>query len=215
MALISARTRRGIRLDLMRLRARISSRLRRPDLRPTRLHLGCGSRRIDGWLNVDLIGSDFDCDLGSPFPLPSSHYEAAVAQQVVEHLELETDLPLFLKETHRVLRTGGVLWVSCPDMAAACAAYTADRASSLVADRRSRWPDFSLDGAPSQHFVNVLFHQGGQHCNLFDVDLLQWLLDRAGFREIERRNEPAMREELPAVPVRGDDAVAVYVRALK
>jgi predicted SAM-dependent methyltransferase len=215
MAMLSARTRRGIRFDLMRLRARISSRLRRPNLRLTRLHLGCGSRRIDGWLNVDLIGSDFDCDLGSPFPLPSSHYEAAIAQQLVEHFELETDLPLFLQETHRVLRPGAVLWVSCPDMATACTAYAADRATSLVADRATRFPSFSLAGAPSQHFVNVLFHQGGAHRNLFDEELLSWLLVRAGFCEIERREEGALLEEFPAVPVRGDDAVALYVRALK
>jgi hypothetical protein len=32
---------------------------------PNKLHFGCGERKVNGWLNVDLVGSEVDVDLTS------------------------------------------------------------------------------------------------------------------------------------------------------
>ncbi|NJO01468.1 MAG: hypothetical protein HC880_07065 [Bacteroidia bacterium] len=53
----SERTRKLILFDILRLKARRVSRHPK-QFSQTNLHLGCGNRKIEGWLNLDVIGSD-------------------------------------------------------------------------------------------------------------------------------------------------------------
>ncbi|MEY4548881.1 MAG: hypothetical protein RL685_5076 [Pseudomonadota bacterium] len=213
-ALLSRRTRRGLRFDLMRLRARL--RHRRLGLVPEQplLHLGCGKRRIPGFLNVDVAGSEYDVDLGfGKLPWADGSFDAVVAQQVIEHLDLEVELPALLSEVRRVLRPGGQIWLSCPDMERVCRSYLEDRGASLVSDRVKRWPDFSLGSLPPQHMVNVVFHQAGEHLNLFDYPLLAHVLQQQGFVSPVRVAESDLRQRFPEFPLRDDDDISLYVTA--
>jgi predicted SAM-dependent methyltransferase len=214
--LLSRRTRRGLRFDLMRLRARLKHW--GAGLVPARplLHLGCGERRIPGFLNVDVVGSEYDVDLGSgKLPWADGSFDAVVAQQVIEHLDLEMELPRLLAEIRRVLRPGGQLWLSCPDMERVCRAYLADGGASLLRDRLKRWPEFSMGDMPPQQMVNVVFHQSGEHLNLFDYSLLAWLLERQGFNAPVRVAEADLLRRFPEFPLRNDDDISLYVRAEK
>jgi predicted SAM-dependent methyltransferase len=214
--LLSKRTRRGLRFDLLRLRARLKHRSQ--GVVPARplLHLGCGKRRIAGFLNVDVAGSDYDIDLTSgKLPWVDAAFDVVVAQQVIEHLDLEHELPDLLAEILRVLRPGGQVWLSCPDMERVCRAYLTDAGASLLRDRRKRWPDFSLGEMPPQQMVNVVFHQSGEHLNLFDYSLLAWLLRSKGFANPERVAEADLLRRFPEFPLRDDDDISLYVRAEK
>jgi len=214
--LLRERTRRALRFDLIRLCARMKHRAQGAVPSHALLHLGCGQRRMAGFLNVDALDSDYDVDLAcGTLPWGSSSFDAVVSQQVIEHLELQSELRPLLSEILRVLRPGGEVWLSCPDMESVCRGYIADRGRSLLEDRRQRWPTWSLAGTPPQHMVNLLFHQGGGHVNLFDYELLIWLLEQVGFVECARVNEADLRRRFPTVPPRRDDAVSLYVRALK
>jgi hypothetical protein len=73
--------------------------------------------------------------------------------------------------------------------------------------------DLGMDSIPSQHMVNHVFHQSGEHRNLFDFRLLSWALERAGFSDIEHLNEPAFLSRFPECPLRADDRFTLYVRA--
>jgi predicted SAM-dependent methyltransferase len=215
-ALLSRRTRRGLRFDWLRLRARL--RHRNLGVVPARplLHLGCGKRRIPGFLNVDVAGSEYDVDLGSgKLPWVDGAFEAVVAQQVIEHIDLESDLPALLGEILRVLRPGGQVWLSCPDMERVCRAYLEDRGASLMRDRLKRWPEFSIGEMPPQQMVNVVFHQSGEHLNLFDYSLLAWLLRQQGFVNPVRVAEADLLRRFPEFPLRDDDDISLYVKAEK
>jgi predicted SAM-dependent methyltransferase len=167
-------------------------------------------------LNVDVAGSEYDVDLTSgSLPWVDGAFDAVVAQQVIEHIELESELPLLLGEIFRVLRPGGEVWLSCPDMERVCRAYLGDGGASLLEDRRKRWPDFSLGEMPAQHIVNVAFHQAGEHLNLFDYPLLSWLLERKGFSSPVRVTEADLLRRFPEMPLRDDDAISLYVKAQK
>ncbi len=207
------RTRRALKFDWARLRARLSSN-GTPQPSSRSLHLGCGGRRVPGFLNVDVRGSEWDVDLAlGRLPWDDHSFDSVVSQQVIEHLELEHELKPLLRELHRVTAPGGAVWLACPDMESICRSYLRDGGAALLADRRQRWPGFSLGGLPPQQMVNVLFHQAGEHVNLFDFGLLQFLLVDAGFRDVTRKAEAELLAAFPAFPRRDDDEFSLYVRA--
>jgi predicted SAM-dependent methyltransferase len=177
--------------------------------------LGCGSRKVEGWLNIDIADSDFDVDLGSPLPFADSAFEIIVCQQVIEHLDLKTELTPLLRELNRILRIGGVIWLACPDMRKVCESYVNDRGQSLLRARLQRWPNSNLDGMPSQHLINILFHQDGQHKNLFDYEMLAAILEASGFTSIAKESEKNLLEKIEGWPQRNDDEIALYVSARK
>lgn len=113
-----------------------------------KLHLGCGTRTPEGWLNVDaalgarlaklrplrpllratgafrLAWSDAITihDLRRPFPWPDASAEAIYSSHTLEHLS-KFDGARFLDECARVLAPGGVVRIAVPDLAALVAEY--------------------------------------------------------------------------------------------
>lgn len=199
--------------DLIRLRARLR-RIGRYRIDPLvrQLHLGSGARHVSGWLNVDAAHSDLDIDFTHRMPWRADSFDVIVSQHVIEHLELFSELLPLLIELNRVLRPGGEVWLSCPDMEKVCRFYIEGRADELVLDRARR-DGYSTHGAPAQHIVNDLFHQWGEHKNLFDFEILAWALNRSGFTDIHKVDEAALLARFPDFPARHDDAQTLYVAA--
>ncbi len=212
----SPRTISVMRFDLVRLLTRIK-RYGDKDITPirNRLHIGCGWKFVRGWLNVDVRHSECDVDLASgKLPWPCDCFEAVVSQHVIEHLELMTECLPLMCELQRVLRPGGEIWLSCPDIEKICRSYLEFQMEDLLADRIERWPHYSMGDVPTSHMINDLFHQDGEHKNLFDFALLAWMLERAGFREIKRVDETDLLARFPKFPPRHDDKQSIYVRAV-
>lgn len=182
-----------------------------------KLHLGCGSRRFEKWVNVDVIRSDLNLDLSQgKLPWKDDCYNTIVSQHVIEHLELYSELIPLFRELHRVLMPGGKMWLSCPDMEAVCAGYQSDKGTKLLASVQRRYPNFKLaESAPSQQIVNYLFHQMREHRNLFDFELLEWALKHAGFSKVTKTNELELMENEPDVAKRDDDDISLYIFAEK
>src|SRR3989304_4360951 len=86
----SIRTRRLIRYDLIRLSARLKRWRDRNVVPPkNKLHFGCGTRHVPGWLNVDVAKSEYDVDLASGrLPWKDSVFDVAVSLHFIEHIEL-------------------------------------------------------------------------------------------------------------------------------
>ena len=84
------------------------------------LNLGCGWRRVEGALNVDLsprVAADLVHDLNRrPWPLPDGHFREVLAYDVLEHLE---DVVAALEEIHRVCRDGAVVRITLPHFSCA------------------------------------------------------------------------------------------------
>lgn len=82
-----------------------------------RIHYGCGSNLIEGWLNVDL--SEFDApnyrrvNLVEKHPFNDGTFEFAYAEDVLEHLTQAESL-FFLR--YRTLDRGGVARLSFPGL---------------------------------------------------------------------------------------------------
>jgi SAM-dependent methyltransferase len=215
-SLFSARTLKLIKFDLKRARARWKRHGERELFPPCpKLHLGCGSRRVPGWLNVDITKSNCDVDLcGGRLPWKAGCFEAVVSQHFIEHAELREELIPLLRELRRVLIAGGEIWLSCPDIEKVCRSYLEHRMVDLLEDRAKRWLSFSLADVPAVHLINHLFHQDGEHKNLFDFELLEWILRTTGFVDIKRVAERDLLARFPEFPRRDDDLQTLYVRAV-
>lgn len=93
----------------------------------TKLHLGCGQHVKDGWVNYDIdkFGNQnvsvLDLGLGR-LPHESNSVDFIFTEHFIEHISLEQSTAL-LKDSFRVLKSGGVLRLSTPDLAALADKY--------------------------------------------------------------------------------------------
>ena len=169
------------------------------------------------WTNVDVYGSDLNLDLSlGKLPWKSASAKVVLSQHFIEHLELFDELLPILSEIYRILKPEGYVWLSCPDMKKVCQSYMEDNGERLLASIQGRHPSFNLgEGVPPQQVVNFLFHQNGEHKNLFDLELLTWALKEVGFKTIECTSEAELLASEPHVDERKDDDISLYIRAQK
>jgi predicted SAM-dependent methyltransferase len=141
-------------------------------MKELKLHLGCGRKKIHGFVNVDAcaeVEPDVidDCStLGSFRP---NSAELIYASHIIEHFK-RTDLPKVLKRWNELLVRGGVLRIATPDLRAICEAYLysgdAGKFQNLLCgDQKDEW---------NNHYI------------LFDEALLTKYLTEAGFVSIKR-----------------------------
>jgi SAM-dependent methyltransferase len=79
------------------------------------LHLGCGNKKLPNTIGVDLVRLpevDVVCDLNSKYwPFDTKSIDKIHAYHVLEHLD---DVINFMRETHRILKTGGIIYIKVP-----------------------------------------------------------------------------------------------------
>ncbi|REJ65422.1 MAG: methyltransferase domain-containing protein [Planctomycetota bacterium] len=82
------------------------------------LNLGCGSRFVPSWTNVDIRSRSphvIAHDLRRPLPFPDASFDFVYTSHVLEHFDRD-DGETFLHEAARMLRPGGILRVVVPDV---------------------------------------------------------------------------------------------------
>ena len=159
---------------------------------PLRLHIG-GTQRHEGWrvLNVlpgehvDYVG---DCRDLSRFADASVH--EIYASHVLEHLGY-AELPVALAGFHRVLRPGGTLRISVPDLGVLSRLFL-DPACST--EERIAVARMIFGGQIDEHD----FHRCG-----LDYDFLAGFLDNAGFARVEKVERFDLFRDMSGVQLRG------------
>ncbi len=191
------------------------------------LNFGCGDVLVPGWINADLNPQRdargtrsqrgrlvvlerpdaellyLEQDALEPFPFEAGALDWIFSEHFIEHVPAAEAIR-WLREMRRLLRPGGILRVSTPDLARYVEGYL-DPAGGFFAEHRTRLEHRHREtGGPdrlpdrSAWMVNQIFRLWG-HEWIYDFAELVHAGRRAGFRAdaIERRSfrngaEPAL-----------------------
>ena len=146
---------------------------------PLRLHIG-GHEARSGWKilnirpgkNVDFVGTCTDLR-----QFATGAAETVYASHVIEHLGHRQELPAALAEIRRVLRPGGKLYISVPDLEFLCGVFMRPNAPVELKIR----------------IVTMIFgmqaNEHDYHKFAFSLDMLAMYLAQAGFTKIMRVND--------------------------
>jgi predicted SAM-dependent methyltransferase len=161
------------------------------------VHLGCGSDIRAQWINIDVssarlistISDDgtvfLNHDLRRGLPLAPNSCRRIYSSHFFEHVERETCDQL-LRDCHTALRRGGELRLALPDFAAAFRAYTAgDKGYFEMLDTHGVVAPLSGRTGALIEYIHYFVYQWGEHRTLFDREVLELLLRRAGFTSVE------------------------------
>lgn len=176
--------------------ARFDERLRNEYLRANtepKLHIGGGWHRLPGWLNTDLnlVPGVMIVDATKRLPFADETFHFVYTEHMIEHISQEQGTSM-LRECHRVMRTGGVIRVTTPDLAVIVGLYNSD-----LCDQQRRYLSWFCDtfvgeSCPSKAAaaVNAFFRLWG-HQFIYDEATLAATLSAAGFHSIVK---PLMRQ---------------------
>jgi predicted SAM-dependent methyltransferase len=139
-----------------------------------KLHLGCGSKYIPGFIHVDVIEGDHIRHQGSvcELPYPDESVDLIYTSHVLEHFR-RSEIRNVLHEWYRVLAPGGILRLAVPNFAACAKIY---------------YEEGLKDGLTG--LIGLIC--GGQrneydfHKMIFDEPFLTGELLATGFREVRR-----------------------------
>ena len=176
-------------LDPMSIRLR--HKLRQTEEEDLRLHLGCGGKHFDGYVNVDIWitdATDVISDITS-LPWPDNAANIIESYHVIEHIS-HKKVKDTLVDWHRVLKPGGKLVLECPHFDEAIREYLSGDETRLL---------------------NIFGRQrseGDTHLYGFNPERLMRLLEEVGFKEIQEAppqssqilDEPCFRIECKKAP---------------
>lgn len=141
-----------------------------------RLHIG-GKERREGWEILDALPGphvDHQGDAEDLSRFADCTFAAVYASHVLEHFDYKDELVPVLREWWRVLRPGGTLYVSVPDLHRLCRLYVAPERQPLERFHIMRM----MFGGHVDHYD---YHMVG-----LDQDYLEHCLRSAGFGALRR-----------------------------
>ena len=82
-----------------------------------KLHLGCGTKKLEGWINIDSVPEccpDVVHDITKPLPYADQSADELLAEDLLEHFDKYIRYLVFYEWT-RVLKVGGKITLQVPD----------------------------------------------------------------------------------------------------
>ena len=147
---------------------------------PFRLHLGCGSTRLEGWVNIDCTAgsaADVIWDLYNPLPLEDNSCALVYSEHFLEHIPIIV-VPTLLRECWRLLQNDGVIRIAMPSLRILVEKYLDDW-------RDQDWLHLPENAsiATRGEMLNAALRWWG-HQWLYDEEELQRRLVDAGFKDV-------------------------------
>lgn len=156
------------------------------------INLGCGSRFLENWTNVDFISNAPDVlahNLSKTIPFDNKTFDVVYHSHLLEHFT-KSNAERFINECYRVLRPGGVIRIVVPDLEPIARNYL----STL--DKVSKNPE-PVNIADYEWSMLELYDQavrtssGGNMGKFWSRDIIineQTIISRAGNEFVQFRN---------------------------
>lgn len=146
-----------------------------------KLNLGCGHTHKPGWVNIDFYpDSDVNLDLREALPFDDDSCSSIYSEHFFEHISYPEETTVFLAESLRSMRSGGVFRVGVPDTEWCLTAYT-DENSEYWKHAKNTWHPWCTT---KLHHINFHFRQGQEHKYAYDFETMKDVLEKAGFTNV-------------------------------
>lgn len=167
----------------------------------------------DGWLNADFIYTrlpvGFICedwrtgryilrqDAGRRWPFEDGSFEIVYSEHMFEHI-LPMDGSMFLKEMYRILKPGGVLRITTPDLEKYLTGYVNRKTDSFLQGHAARFPPMGKLGPPftAATVVNNIF-RNYEHKWIYDFEEFAAVAVHAGIPRSSVTRSARLAPELP------------------
>lgn len=201
------------------------------------LHCGSGLNLQRQWLNTDMIrlidqsghatlpgrlacidhtAYYLEHDHTKPVPVDDGAFDWVYSEHFIEHISFQ-DAVQWLKEMRRLLKVGGLLRLSTPDLHRYAGGYL-NGSDGFFDLHRRRLQDMGMKDVPSRPawMMNQIFRFWG-HQWIYDFDELRLALAAAGFAKEAVLQCSFRQGQVPEVcaldlPIRSDESLYVEVR---
>jgi predicted SAM-dependent methyltransferase len=159
------------------------------------LHLGAGASKLPGLINCDLYNpqADLKVDAVNLDMFADGSIDLIESHHMIEHLSF-ADAEKALKEWQRVLRPGGLLIITFPDITRICLRWLKYRIIYPIKPRPEKLARIV------QMIVGSQEHAGMFHKSAYDIILMRQLLTAYGFKT-EFSYAPYPRRTTPSLLV--------------
>ena len=152
-----------------------------------KLQIGAGSNALDDWLNTTLYPFDKGTVFMNgvkPFPIPDKSFDYVYSEHVIEHVEFEQGA-FMLRESFRILKSGGRIRIATPDLAKIIALYSHPQGEAQAQYIRWIMDTFrpQIGAYNPAHAINQSFH-GWRHFFIYDQPTMQQAFEDAGFVDV-------------------------------
>lgn len=150
-----------------------------------KLQIGCGGNVLKGWLNTGITFGESRAgiylDAGKPFPFPNDSFDYVFSEHLFEHLTYPQAMNM-LKESYRVLKSGGVMRIATPDLRFLIGLYQEPETS--LHKEYIKYTAHNGGLPPTPVFVINRFHTAWGHQIIYDKETLSNLLERVGYKNL-------------------------------
>lgn len=162
-----------------------------------KLHLGCGPRLLEGWINADVAPAMprvLAMDASQRFPFSGDSFDFIFSEHMIEHLPCDAGL-VMLSESFRVLKPAAWIRIATPDLQFLIGLYVAPRQPLHASYIKWAANTFMPSREPTAALVVNNFMRDWQHAFIYDRPTLRNALTEVGFVAIR---EPELGEsEVP------------------
>jgi predicted SAM-dependent methyltransferase len=153
-----------------------------------KLHIGCGPNILIGWLNSDYYPRNkkvIHLDASRKFPIQDETFDFIFSEHMIEHIPLGSGVKM-LNECYRILKPGGKIRISTPDMK-----FLIDLYSTNKNDLQEDYIKWSFNSFIKSTICNDTiiinnFVRDWGHKFIYDFKTLSLILANIGYKNITR-----------------------------